>query len=422
MALPYICIFMNHPLPKISILVPARNEEKNLPALLRSLERLTYPKEKTEILLGNDGSDDRTGALMEEFARTRPAVKVIHLRETSPPPGGEIQGTAKPAESGRTRTAEDDTFPGSGPPAASEIRITDGSAKPSVAVNPLREESDPPFASETPITDGAANPSAAVNSPREGRPLTGKTRVLDELAACATGEYLFFTDADIELPPGWIQGMLTGFAADTGVVVGATGFHRSSLWATLQGIEWLMALSIFKLAADRGLPSTGLGNNMAVSRKAYDAVGGYRTLGFSIVEDYFLYKKIIEAGFGFRHLLTPGILSFTVPPLRYFEQRRRWIKGAMENAPAAMAGGILQALCIPLLFLLGWISPVIPAVVTGILVLIYGGLILYFQAKLRISGYLRYLPLFTVYISTAWLMQFIYYLLSRETVWKGRKY
>lgn len=329
---------MTHYLPKISILVPARNEEENLPVLLRSLEKLSYPKEKTEILLGNDGSEDRTGELMDEFSRGRPGVKVVHLRD----------------------------------------------------------EEDPL--------------------------LNGKTRVLAELADRATGEYLFFTDADIELPPKWISGMLAGFGPDTGVVVGATGLRRNTLGATLQGIEWLTALSIYKIAADRGRPSTGLGNNMAVSRKAYDAVGGYRTLGFSIVEDYFLYKKIIEAGFGFRHLLSADMLAFTVPPRRYFEQRRRWIKGAVENAPAAMAGGILQALCIPLLLLLGLISPLIPAVIGGILVLIYGGLIFYFQRKLGITGYLRYLPLFAVYISTAWLLQFIYYLLSRETIWKGRKY
>ncbi len=329
---------MNYSFPKISVLVPARNEEAHLPVLLKSLTGLTWPKEKTEILLGNDHSDDRTGELMEEFARDRPEVKVIHLR-------GE-----------------------------------------------------------------------------EGAPLTGKTRVLDQLAARADGEYLFFTDADIELPPDWISGMLAGFRPDTGVVVGATGYRRNPLAAALQGIEWLMALSIFKIAADRGFPSTGLGNNMAVSRKAYDAVGGYRTIGFSIVEDYFLYKKVIEAGFGFRHLLSPEILAFTVPPPRYFEQRRRWIKGAMENAPAAMAGGILQALCIPLLFLLAFIHPAIPAVTIAVLVLIYGGLIVYFQRRLRIRGYLRYLPLFSIYISTAWLMQFIYYLASRETLWKGRKY
>ncbi|WP_367913293.1 glycosyltransferase [Leadbetterella sp. DM7] len=324
--------------PKISILVPARNEEDNLPVLLQSLEKLDWPEEKTEILLGNDASDDRTGALMDAFARQRTGVKVIHLRE----------------------------------------------------------END--------------------------QPLTGKTRVLDELARQATGEYLFFTDADIALPARWIAGMLAGFSPGTGVVVGATGFRRDSWGATLQGIEWLMALSIFKIAADKGLPSTGLGNNMAVSREAYDAVGGYRTIGFSIVEDYFLYKKIIEAGFGFRHLLTPEVLAFTVPPKRYFEQRRRWIMGAMENAPAAMAGGVLQALCIPVLLLLGLIHPVIPALISALLVLIYAGFILYFGKKLQISGYLRYLPLFALYISGAWFLQFIYYLLSRETVWKGRKY
>src|SRR5690606_12149986 len=95
--------------------------------------------------------------------------------------------------------------------------------------------------------------------------LLGKTRVLDMLAAQAEGEYLFFTDADILLPPDWIQRMLSGFAKDTGVVIGATGFLALSLGAVMQGIEWLMALSIFKLGADARLPSTGLGNNMAVS-------------------------------------------------------------------------------------------------------------------------------------------------------------
>lgn len=327
-----------HQHPKISILLPARNEEANLQRTFDSLDALTYPQEKLEILLGNDSSEDKTGEMMNAYALTRPRVKVIHLQEND-------------------------------------------------------------------YTN-----------------LIGKTRVLDALAEHATGDYLFFTDADIALPPHWISGMLTGFSPDTGVVVGATGFRRVSLGATLQGIEWLMALSLFKLAADRGWPSTGLGNNMAVSRKAYEAIGGYRAIGFSIVEDYFLYKKIIEAGFRFRHLLLPEILAFTLPPHRYFEQRRRWIRGAMENAPAAMAGGILQAMCIPLLFLLGLISPLIPAVTAGLLLLIYGGLIIYFQKKLRISGYLRYLIPFAVYISGAWLMQFIYYFIRRETLWKGRKY
>lgn len=39
---------------------------------------------------------------------------------------------------------------------------------------------------------------------------------------------------------------------------------------------------------------TGLGNNMAVSREAYDAVGGYEQIGFSIVEDYALFIAIIR--------------------------------------------------------------------------------------------------------------------------------
>ncbi|MCD8540713.1 MAG: glycosyltransferase [Leadbetterella sp.] len=116
--------FMNH--PKISILVPARNEEENLPVLLQSLRKLTYPKDKTEILLGNDGSDDRTGELMEEFAR--------ECRVTDHH-GPEHQPTGSPEASGGDH--------------------------PLVKVIHLREEKD--------------------------NPLSGKTRVLDRLATQATG-------------------------------------------------------------------------------------------------------------------------------------------------------------------------------------------------------------------------------------------
>ncbi|MBK8048149.1 MAG: glycosyltransferase [Anaerolineales bacterium] len=47
------------PLPAVSIIVPARNEEKNLPKLLPSLQRLRYPG-PVEIIVVDDNSTDRT--------------------------------------------------------------------------------------------------------------------------------------------------------------------------------------------------------------------------------------------------------------------------------------------------------------------------------------------------------------------------
>ena len=46
--------------PFVSILIAARNEEKNILSCLTALSRLNYPKDKYEVLVGNDGSEDNT--------------------------------------------------------------------------------------------------------------------------------------------------------------------------------------------------------------------------------------------------------------------------------------------------------------------------------------------------------------------------
>lgn len=54
--------------PLISIVIPARNEENNLPPLLDSLQKLTYPR--YEVIVIDDQSTDRT----EEIAKKYPVV------------------------------------------------------------------------------------------------------------------------------------------------------------------------------------------------------------------------------------------------------------------------------------------------------------------------------------------------------------
>jgi biofilm PGA synthesis N-glycosyltransferase PgaC len=50
-----------------SILIPFRNEVENLPALLRSIALLNYPKELFEILLINDASNDNYNSIIDTF-------------------------------------------------------------------------------------------------------------------------------------------------------------------------------------------------------------------------------------------------------------------------------------------------------------------------------------------------------------------
>jgi cellulose synthase/poly-beta-1,6-N-acetylglucosamine synthase-like glycosyltransferase len=68
-------------LPLVSILVPARNEEKHLPALLSSLSKLDYPEEKLQILLVDDQSSDGTSEIMKTWC-DRPSRTFFSLQAT----------------------------------------------------------------------------------------------------------------------------------------------------------------------------------------------------------------------------------------------------------------------------------------------------------------------------------------------------
>ncbi|MDR5589256.1 glycosyltransferase [Christiangramia sp. SM2212] len=62
-----------------SIIIPFRNEEKNLSALFKSLSHLNYPTSKFEILLVNDESEDDSKFLAENFKMDFPEFKIIIL-------------------------------------------------------------------------------------------------------------------------------------------------------------------------------------------------------------------------------------------------------------------------------------------------------------------------------------------------------
>jgi biofilm PGA synthesis N-glycosyltransferase PgaC len=51
---------LQSPLPKVSIIIPAHNEQLNIDRCITSLKAQTYPHDRIEILIVNDGSTDRT--------------------------------------------------------------------------------------------------------------------------------------------------------------------------------------------------------------------------------------------------------------------------------------------------------------------------------------------------------------------------
>jgi len=63
---------------KVSIIIPARNEEKNLPKLLKTLSKQTYPLH--EIIVVNDNSTDGTAKIARSFKN----VKLVNLNKEPP--------------------------------------------------------------------------------------------------------------------------------------------------------------------------------------------------------------------------------------------------------------------------------------------------------------------------------------------------
>ncbi len=71
--------------PRISVLIPARNEAANIGACLESLLAQDYPN--CEILVLDDGSEDATAAIVADFAARDPARRLHLLRGASLPSG-----------------------------------------------------------------------------------------------------------------------------------------------------------------------------------------------------------------------------------------------------------------------------------------------------------------------------------------------
>jgi|MTBAKSStandDraft_2_1061841.scaffolds.fasta_scaffold03529_9 glycosyltransferase involved in cell wall biosynthesis len=87
---------------KVSVAVVARDEEKSLPNLLERLCKLKDSSRISEFILVDDDSTDRTGELMEAFARREKKARVIRLRGKPDSLPGKKWGITKVMETAAT--------------------------------------------------------------------------------------------------------------------------------------------------------------------------------------------------------------------------------------------------------------------------------------------------------------------------------
>ncbi len=67
-------------LPTASVIVAARNEERNILKCMESLNNLEYPEGKLQIIIVNDNSDDKTEEIIKEYIKEKPRFVTLNTK------------------------------------------------------------------------------------------------------------------------------------------------------------------------------------------------------------------------------------------------------------------------------------------------------------------------------------------------------
>ena len=67
--------------PQVSILIPAYNEERVIGRILQGMTKLTYPKDKMQVIVVDDGSTDNTGQEAAAYAKPHNYIEVIRRNQ-----------------------------------------------------------------------------------------------------------------------------------------------------------------------------------------------------------------------------------------------------------------------------------------------------------------------------------------------------
>jgi glycosyltransferase involved in cell wall biosynthesis len=222
--------------PRVSLIVPARNEEADIAATLTRLLDLDY--DSYEVIAVDDRSTDRTGAIMEDIAASAPGrLKVVHIAEL---PSGWV----------------------------------------------------------------------------------GKTHAMWAAGELASGDWLLFTDADVQFQPDVLRRALA--YAESEHADHVVLFPRMIMKGPGEKmmIAFFQTLFVFghrpwKVADPKSKDHMGVGAFNLIRRKVYDAVGTYRALRFEVLDDMKLGKVVKNGGFAQRTVFGADLISI------------RWAKGAM---------------------------------------------------------------------------------------------
>lgn len=168
--------------------------------------------------------------------------------------------------------------------------------------------------------------------------LSGKANAIAQGMERCNGEIILVTDGDCRVPKSWAKTHVSYYQQDVGMVGGFTLLDEKEdatpFFGKIQSLDWAYLLSVGTGAMGFGLPLSILGNNFSFRKTAYEQVGGYRGMGFTIIEDFALMKFFLkQTRWNVRYPIDRDMLvvSHPMPDFRrFYQQRKRWSAGGKE--------------------------------------------------------------------------------------------
>jgi cellulose synthase/poly-beta-1,6-N-acetylglucosamine synthase-like glycosyltransferase len=258
--------------------------------------------------------------------------------------------------------------------------------------------------------------------------LRGKANAVTQGIEATKGEIILLTDADCIVPPSWVEETVKYFAdSRVGIVAGFTYLEGRGLFSQMQALDWFGLFSVAAAGVRIGLPITAVGTNLHVRRSAYEKVGGYRGIPFSVTEDYALFHAVMEkTNYVARFPIDPGMLVGTRPSPSWgslYHQKKRWFVGGIGMAPRYLLffavlymAVIFSVVCIPAMWQAGYWYPLLVKLGADVVLLLPS------LAVFRKWSTIRAFPLFELYFTFYVILYPLIVLFRRGIVWKERSF
>lgn len=175
--------------------------------------------------------------------------------------------------------------------------------------------------------------------------LRGKANALAQGIDIASGDIILITDADCTVQSTWVEQTALRYDNDIGLIGGFTLQKAVTPFQGMQSLDWAFILGMAAATAGFHYPLGCIGNNLSFRKSAYDQIGGYRKLKFSVTEDYTVVQAIVGSHrWKYLFPLDPKHLVESKPCpnfLTLLHQKHRWGTGGLDMK---MIGFVIMAI------------------------------------------------------------------------------